>query len=90
MPLGFGATSLHLLKERGFFLFRVDGAPWHSLVPNGFQQYSVPKADSETHYGSSQVNMCMQPPGRSPQITHHRAVMLILAFSKTPPGTHYF
>lgn len=97
MPLGFGATSLHLLKEREFFfLFRVDGASWHLLVPNGFKQDSVPKADSESLYVSSQVNTCMQPPRRSPQVTHHRALhskkaaALLLAFSKTPSGTRYF
>lgn len=39
----FSRFTSPLEGERDFSLFRVS---WHFLVPNGFQQYSVPKAGS--------------------------------------------
>lgn len=42
--------------ERGCFLF---GVSWHFLVPDRFQQYSVPKAGSKTYNSSNQVHVGM-------------------------------
>lgn len=62
MPSGSGATQFSLLKARGNCLGQVDEASWRLLVPNGSQQYSGAKADSEACNDLIQENLCMQPP----------------------------
>lgn len=53
---GLRSFASPLEGERGCFLF---GVSWHFLVPDKFQQYSVPKAGSKTHNSSNQVHVGM-------------------------------